>query len=548
MKKIFSVALFSLVFIRAFCAITITGSLPNGLVKHPYASTVNAVGGTKPYAWSVSAGTLPTGLTLLSSTQTSATLQGTPTVAGVYSFTVSATGRTGGTGTQGYTVTITQQILTTQNLTDMWCRSVPDCPSIWDTWYNAAGGSSAFTSATYTTSVNIADTVLFRKPNGIRYKSTYTGFNNVLGNLTQAVTGTRLTTTSGANTLSNASTYSVYTAGNNSVTIGGTDIKNTTGAATHYYANTYSVYTAANQSVTVGMDFVNTINGNHSNSVLGTQLNSVIGAVTNTYGNTFTRSVTGAVVEGFASTYSVNAVGLHTIASPTVSFSGLVGVGTTAPTAYLSIVGSQSVAELLSLTTNTTNDAKIIFNTNNSTGNRGQIYVDNTNQLLNYYVVNNDHVFWNGVGLGQVETMRLTSGGDVGINKSSSISARLQVVSTGSTSASYVLKTQDVGGNALLEVRSDGLIDVLSAIDAVTGDAATINTTAGRFRKDNSGATFTLTNSLISANSIILLTAANAAMDATAVSWTVSAGSGSATITFVAAPTADFNMNFLIIN
>jgi len=85
-------------------------------------------------------------------------------------------------------------------------------------------------------------------------------------------------------------------------------------------------------------------------------------------------------------------------------------------------------------------------------------------------------------------------------------------------------------------------------INTTAGDGATIDEISGRFRKDNSGATFTLTNSYITANSIILLTAANAAIDATAASWTVSAGAGSASIVFVAAPTADFDMNFLVIN
>lgn len=86
------------------------------------------------------------------------------------------------------------------------------------------------------------------------------------------------------------------------------------------------------------------------------------------------------------------------------------------------------------------------------------------------------------------------------------------------------------------------------AIDTTAGDSATINSIAGRFRKDTSGTTFTLTNSFITANSIIVLTPANAAIDATAVDWTVSAGAGSATITFVAAPTGNFDMNFFIIN
>lgn len=86
------------------------------------------------------------------------------------------------------------------------------------------------------------------------------------------------------------------------------------------------------------------------------------------------------------------------------------------------------------------------------------------------------------------------------------------------------------------------------SINTTAGDSATINQLAGRFRKDTSGSTFALTNSFITSNSIILLTAANSAIDASATNWTVSISGSVATITFNAAPTANFDMNFLVIN
>ena len=49
--------------------------LPNGTVNVAYTQTLNVIGGTPPYAWSVTVGTLPTGLTLSSS----GVLTGTPT-------------------------------------------------------------------------------------------------------------------------------------------------------------------------------------------------------------------------------------------------------------------------------------------------------------------------------------------------------------------------------------------------------------------------------------------------------------------------------------
>ena len=91
-------------------------------------------------------------------------------------------------------------------------------------------------------------------------------------------------------------------------------------------------------------------------------------------------------------------------------------------------------------------------------------------------------------------------------------------------------------------------INTTKGINTTAGDAATIDAPVGRFRKDTSGDAFTLTNSFITANSIIQLTPANAAIDGTATTWTVSAGVGSAVITFNAAPTANFDMNFFIIN
>lgn len=52
----------------------VTSALPNGRVGVPYSGTVSVSGGTPPYAWSITSGSLPTGLSLTSS----GALQGTP--------------------------------------------------------------------------------------------------------------------------------------------------------------------------------------------------------------------------------------------------------------------------------------------------------------------------------------------------------------------------------------------------------------------------------------------------------------------------------------
>jgi hypothetical protein len=63
-----------------------TASLPAGAVGVPYSQTLQAISGTRPYTWSVSAGALPAGLTL----SPAGVLRGTPTTAGTSNFTVTA--------------------------------------------------------------------------------------------------------------------------------------------------------------------------------------------------------------------------------------------------------------------------------------------------------------------------------------------------------------------------------------------------------------------------------------------------------------------------
>lgn len=68
------------------CGLT-TASLPSGTVGSAYSAGLTASGGTLPYTWSVTSGTLPAGLTL---TSASGVISGTPTTAQTYNFTVQA--------------------------------------------------------------------------------------------------------------------------------------------------------------------------------------------------------------------------------------------------------------------------------------------------------------------------------------------------------------------------------------------------------------------------------------------------------------------------
>jgi hypothetical protein len=67
---------------------TTAGSLAGGVVGTPYAVTLAGAGGISPYAWSVTQGALPVGLTL---NATTGVLSGTPNAAGTASFTVTLT-------------------------------------------------------------------------------------------------------------------------------------------------------------------------------------------------------------------------------------------------------------------------------------------------------------------------------------------------------------------------------------------------------------------------------------------------------------------------
>ena len=65
-----------------------TSTLPVANVGVAYSGTITATGGTAPYAWSISSGSLPGGLSLGNSSQLSASIAGSPTMQQTSSFTV----------------------------------------------------------------------------------------------------------------------------------------------------------------------------------------------------------------------------------------------------------------------------------------------------------------------------------------------------------------------------------------------------------------------------------------------------------------------------
>lgn len=89
------------------------GALPNATAEAPYSHAFNASGGTTPYTYSLTAGSLPAGLALSSS----GVLSGTPTAAGTFNFTIKATDNSTGSGapfsaSQAFTLTVAGPTLT----------------------------------------------------------------------------------------------------------------------------------------------------------------------------------------------------------------------------------------------------------------------------------------------------------------------------------------------------------------------------------------------------------------------------------------------------
>jgi len=82
--------------------VPVGAALKGGVVGIAYFETITAQGGTSPYTYTISAGSLPAGTSMSSA----GLISGTPMAAATYSFTVKVTDTAGAFGTQTFTIII----------------------------------------------------------------------------------------------------------------------------------------------------------------------------------------------------------------------------------------------------------------------------------------------------------------------------------------------------------------------------------------------------------------------------------------------------------
>ncbi len=100
--------------------ITTSSPLPTGTVGASYDETLQATGGETPYTWSVASGSLPSGLSLGSST---GRITGTPSSSGTSNFEIRVTGEDGLSSTKGFSLTIDPEPEAPEITSDSWLPS-----------------------------------------------------------------------------------------------------------------------------------------------------------------------------------------------------------------------------------------------------------------------------------------------------------------------------------------------------------------------------------------------------------------------------------------
>jgi hypothetical protein len=117
-----------------------TSSLPSGTIGSTYANLLQATGGIAPYGWSITAGSLPTGLSLAAAT---GIISGTPTTAGTFSFTAT----TADAGTPAQTKSVPLSIVIAPVTLAIASSTLPSATqsSLYSGTLQAFGGTGTYT-------------------------------------------------------------------------------------------------------------------------------------------------------------------------------------------------------------------------------------------------------------------------------------------------------------------------------------------------------------------------------------------------------------------
>jgi len=118
-------------------------TLPNPAIASAYSQTISAANGTAPYTYAVTAGALPTGLSL---NTTTGVLSGTPTAGGTFNFTITATDANSFTASRAYSVTIGAPTVTVSPA----AANPAQVTTAYSQTFSAAGGTAPYTYAVST--------------------------------------------------------------------------------------------------------------------------------------------------------------------------------------------------------------------------------------------------------------------------------------------------------------------------------------------------------------------------------------------------------------
>jgi hypothetical protein len=186
-------------------------SLSSATVYAAYSATIAASGGTSPYAFAVTSGSLPSGISLSSA----GSLSGTDSAsgqAGSYSFTVTATDHAGLTGSANYTLVVAAPTITLSSLTNP-TGETSDTQSV-----TASGGQASYsyvvTSGSLPTGLSLSSAGAFSgSPSAagtFGFTITATDAHSYTGSQSYSLTPVAPTFTLTPSTLPTATIYTAY--------------------------------------------------------------------------------------------------------------------------------------------------------------------------------------------------------------------------------------------------------------------------------------------------------------------------------------------------